>query len=305
MKVGIGRFLKDGLTRESVESALRRMTAAITAGFAREHREDGTHAAITADSIALDDDPGDGSFSGNMSGSLVPIAEDQDLGAVLLRPGADPVDHPWGDLRLSGTLYLGAAWEETVIDGIPTLFRDTNGLTINIRSQTLFKVTGTTAGTLQMQLGTVSYTGAISAATGFVERGRTAFVGEWTTQTYAAGNFTGSGAMTWDVASGDVTTNAYTLIGKTLLWNLYLATTSTGGVASSQLRATIPGGFTCAKTIRGAYWYSDAGGALTCGIYEVLAGDTFAKFFTASVGSWSAVAVNNTSVFATIPLEVQ
>lgn len=54
MKIGIGKFLKDGLTQASIESAFRRVVAGVTAGFLIEHAEDGTHGDVTADSVTAD-----------------------------------------------------------------------------------------------------------------------------------------------------------------------------------------------------------------------------------------------------------
>jgi hypothetical protein len=53
VKIGMGTFLKSGTTKESIESALRRLTSAVTGGFEREHREDGTHKDVTADSATI------------------------------------------------------------------------------------------------------------------------------------------------------------------------------------------------------------------------------------------------------------
>jgi len=68
----------------------------------------------------------------------------------------------------------------------------------------------------------------------------------WTAVSFSAGNFTGNGAMTWTVASGDVVTNTYIKIGRTLIWSVHLDTTTVGGTPNSSLRLTIPGGFTAA-----------------------------------------------------------
>jgi hypothetical protein len=104
VNLGIGTFLKNGLTKESIESAMRRTAAAITGGFLIQHKEDGTHTDVTADTVQVGSDPADGSWGGNVSGSLVPTSATQDLGAVITH-GANVVgDHPWRNLRLSGTI---------------------------------------------------------------------------------------------------------------------------------------------------------------------------------------------------------
>jgi hypothetical protein len=56
VNIGIGKFLRDGPTQASIEGAFRRVTAAVSAGFQREHREDGTHTDITADGLTISSD---------------------------------------------------------------------------------------------------------------------------------------------------------------------------------------------------------------------------------------------------------
>ena len=47
MKIGIGTFLRDGFTRATVESAFRRLDAAVSAGWETQHNADGTHGNVT------------------------------------------------------------------------------------------------------------------------------------------------------------------------------------------------------------------------------------------------------------------
>ena len=68
--------------------------------------------------------------------------------------------------------------------------------------------------------------------------------GEWITVPFAAGNFTGSGSLTWTVAAGQVVEQQYFLVGKTILYNIYLSGTSTGGTAANQLNIAMPSTFT-------------------------------------------------------------
>jgi len=85
-------------------------------------------------------------------------------------------------------------------------------------------------------------TGNTNQSGAIIERGRGVALGEWINVPFSAGDFTGNGAMTWTVASGDVLFNMYTLIGKTMIWILQLDTTSVGGTPNTQLLATVPGG---------------------------------------------------------------
>ena len=47
------------------------------------------------------------------------------------------------------------------------------------------------------------------------------------TPTFSAGNFAARGAGTWTVESGDVQTNRYRVLGKTMFWELKLLNTTT------------------------------------------------------------------------------
>jgi hypothetical protein len=64
----------------------------------------------------------------------------------------------------------------------------------------------------------------------------------WTAVSFSAGNFTGSGSMTWTVGSGDVIANRYKVIGKTLIWQVELNATTVGGTPSNQLKIAVPTG---------------------------------------------------------------
>lgn len=65
-------------------------------------------------------------------------------------------------------------------------------------------------------------------------------LGPWTAVPFNAGNFSGGGSMVWTVEAGDILQNRYQLIGKTLLWSVYLFTTSISGTPGPQLRINLP-----------------------------------------------------------------
>lgn len=101
---------------------------------------------------------------------------------------------------------------------------------------------------------------ATSAATPIAAQGSVAFAhdgtdwrlvhhaqGAWITPTFAAGDYTASGAMSWTVGAGDVSTMAYRLSGSILEILFYLAATTVGGTPNTQLLRVVPGGFTIAK----------------------------------------------------------
>lgn len=124
--------------------------------------------------------------------------------------------------------------------------------------------------------------------------------GAWTTQAFNAANFS-QDTGTWTVASGDVSTNDYIVIGKTMIWNLNLATTT---VASNpvELRCTIPAGATAQTS---AYV---TGLAIINGTAEFIrvdapAGATYVRVQRVNLAAWSA-STDNTYVLFQIAIEI-
>ncbi len=73
----------------------------------------------------------------------------------------------------------------------------------------------------------------------------------FSTPAYNGGNFTASGSMTWTVASGDISTYKYRIVGKSLLVQFYLFDTTVGGTPSTALRIAIPNSYVATgKTTR-------------------------------------------------------
>lgn len=124
--------------------------------------------------------------------------------------------------------------------------------------------------------------------------------GAWVSQSFNAGNFTPD-TGTWTVASGDASTNDYIVIGKTMIWNLSVATST---VASNpvELRCTIPAGATAQAS---AYV---TGLAIINGTAEFIrvdaqAGVTYVRAMRVNVAAWSA-STDNTYVIFQIAIEI-
>lgn len=123
----------------------------------------------------------------------------------------------------------------------------------------------------------------------------------WTTPSFAAGNYTGSGSMTWTLTSGDVALNKYIVIGKTVHWHMNLITTSVGGTPSTGLRVALPAGLTLTGASRGVHWYSDNG---TEGFGGYLMTASYVEFYKSnSASNWTA-STNNTAIYASITFEI-
>lgn len=140
---------------------------------------------------------------------------------------------------------------------------------------------------------------------GIRERDRAVNLGEWAAPTYAAGDYTANGTMTWTVDSGDVTTYRYTLIGKTLFLNFVIATTDVGGAVNTELRIAVPGGFTINHTTIGTLQYDDAGAATADGRSVATAGNTYIQLIKAASATWTSTSSDNTTVRGSIAIEVQ
>lgn len=84
--------------------------------------------------------------------------------------------------------------------------------------------------------------GVYAFTNGFKERSRTALVGEGNAVAFSAANFTATGAMTWTVASGNITNFRYAQVGKRFFLDFCIESTTVGGTAGLALQFAIPGG---------------------------------------------------------------
>lgn len=110
-------------------------------------------------------------------------------------------------------------------------------------------------------------------------------MGGWLTPTFNAGDFTGNGSMTWTVASGDVTLDTYTIIDRTMHWNFRYVTTTVGGTPNTDLRKTIPGGYTLATSFLTGNLGVDNGTGIQIGM---LYSGGFLVFYRFAGGNWAA-----------------
>jgi hypothetical protein len=128
--------------------------------------------------------------------------------------------------------------------------------------------------------------------------------GAWLTRAFSAGNYVGSGAMTWTVDAGDVLGERFELKGRTATLFVALQTTTVGGTPSASLNIMIPNGWTCAATegyqaVRGY----DNGTMFTLG--TAICGGTTVQIFKDLNGTAWAAATNATHVYGTFSFEVQ
>ncbi len=131
-----------------------------------------------------------------------------------------------------------------------------------------------------------------------------ASIGEWTTVVASAANFTGSGAMTWTVEPADVTTYAYTLVGKTMIVSFDIDSTTVGGTPGVALQIGVPGGFVAAKTMFVVYRARD-NGVDSVGMAQTTAGGAVVYLYKDAPGNnWSA-STDNTRVAGSMTFEIR
>jgi hypothetical protein len=126
--------------------------------------------------------------------------------------------------------------------------------------------------------------------------------GAWTTPAFSAGNFTGSDSMTWTVASGDVGTYAYQIIGKTMVLAINLNATTVGGTPAVALRVTIPASKTATKGIVSGLLILD-NLVRSIGIISIAAGQTYISFQKTDNAAWTA-STDQTYVLGEITFEI-
>lgn len=146
----------------------------------------------------------------------------------------------------------------------------------------------------------IAYVGGtyMEAGLGFRERSRTFNIGDFTTPSFSAGNFT-SNSGTWTVAAQ--TTYEYTVIGHKLTLNFFID--GTAASAGSELRIAIPGGFTAGKrTEVPIHIFQNATYAFGVGVVQVA--DAFIRCYKDATisGSWTNGAAG---VYGQIEFEIQ
>lgn len=132
--------------------------------------------------------------------------------------------------------------------------------------------------------------------------------GAWITPAFSAANFTASGAMTWTVASGNVTTYKYRISGKTMQVGWFFQTTTIGGTPSFALRVNAFG-YTIATRCAGTHYKQNSPTDTGFGpaSFENVAGQPYFQLYTdQNLGNslnWSASTNTSSEGFTTIELQ--
>ena len=315
MKLGFGKFLNGPFNQTTIENALQKLTAAITGHWNVEHKEDGTHSAITADALTVA--AGDLGV-GTVGSDLNPTETDTyDLGTQSSEP-TRPF-YAWRTLRLGTSLeWCGtntgasgdfvAAWTDSR--------SGSNRLTASnvATSQTwtidafgtdvaIFGGSYTIGGVLLVGTRIPNLSVALLASGAYYEGTRSTAMGYWIAVAHSAGNFTAS-TGSWTVDSGDQLVYRYTLIGKTMIlsWSIANSDVSAGSV----LRLAIPGSFTAAQTINGVHEARDNGGVAVFATCRTVSGQAYIELYptAGTTGTWAITSSDNTATIGTFAFEV-
>lgn len=288
-----------------------------------QHKDDGSHGAITADSVAVSGAVtigttlavvGTGSFNDN-------VTADADGNPVIIGSFGST------DAGFDATAGSGVAsshWRIVAKNGTGPghrlEFRDMRDSSRSVQFYFADSAVGSGVVNYSMlpvanvdlnfgedaagkRLGEANFS-IIRSDNGLYERRRTLAIGEWTTPTYAAGNYTAS-AGTWTLPNGAAqVTYAYAVIGKLMTVMFEIEGTSVSA-APGTLGLAIPGGFTAAKKTRALFQAIDKGTAGT-GVARVDAAGTVINFQASIAGAgWTTTAANDTSVRGQMTFEIQ
>lgn len=114
--------------------------------------------------------------------------------------------------------------------------------------------------------------------------------GDWLTRTFSAGDFTGNGAMTWTVDAGDIENDSYHIAGKAIVYSIAVKTSTVGGTPNTELRVTLPNGYTCGNTELVIVHTADVSAAISnASLGGPVISTTYIRFFINFAGSnWTA-----------------
>lgn len=308
-------FNNTGVFTPNQQREIEQFVSYLMGYLSAQHKDDGSHAAITADSMTA---------TGAVSGSTGTFtggnvrASDVEIGNIGTSVGTDTLIGP--GVRIYDTDKSTIRYE-IVNSGVGTLrqlrVQDTARGYVPIEvgwEMTTGYWLGPGKDTAIAQncyLGSPFYgtnRGVWTAAytqNGYFERLRGVAVGEWQDVTYNGANFTAS-AGTWTVDVGDQILFRYMLIGKTM-WIAYEFDTTSVSATPSQLRFAIPGGFTAAKdSFMTGYYNNNGAGWVNNGNAFTNAGVAYVGLQPATFGvsTW-ATSVNNTYVRGQFMLEIQ
>lgn len=297
----------------ATRSELQQFYSLLQGYLSAEHKDDGSHGHVTADSVAVAGPitATDGTFTGTVTADSdgTPIVLGPD---AIFGPGVQMTNGALSAWRISAyrdsgnPVLLIRDLLQVSDTGVIDVIRTSAGAlsTYVIRPHANYIALSVGADALNQRLAELNAL-IVRANTAYYERGRTAPMGEWTAPAFAAGDFTATGGGTaWTVIAGNVVTYRYAIVGKTMTVIFEIDSTNVTG-APTEMNIKIPGGFTAAQRARNLIHAIDAG-ASAVGIARVNAADTIIRLQSTIAGAgWTATAGSNTFVRGQLTLEVQ
>ncbi len=161
--------------------------------------------------------------------------------------GTDEIEALAGEVITSGTVADARLSSNVALKDIDNAFSTTQNITGALNVSTDLVV-----GNDIQAFGTAFITEDVEAdnfigTASIFESSRAVAMGYWQDVAFSAGDYTGTGGGTWTVGAGAVVKSRYTLVGKTMMWSMYIswfaAASTVAGVVTA-LNVAIPGGFT-------------------------------------------------------------
>jgi hypothetical protein len=131
----------------------------------------------------------------------------------------------------------------------------------------------------------------------------TDYLATWIDVAYAAGNFTGSGSMTWTVDAVDVQTLAYRIEGNAMTVAFAITNTTVGGALSTKLQIKVPGNRSIANKMTAPVYILDNSAVKFGFVQAASALPTKLEILLPDLANWAA-ATNATLVEGLITFEV-
>ena len=325
----------------NTESEFEGLIAKLRRFLLQEHKEDGTHAAINADSLTLVADnatgatgdidgggeivmtgTGTSSVGGNFRANTAGAGQVEIGGTLGTASGNDGMIGPGVDInpneqnsapRLRWLTALGTFRELRLLWTRGAVLAD---CPLQVRDDTILggyavmPGKGTTP-SKNVYLGSNTDAGSAGYWNGvfgrkFFRPEYASAQGEWTDEAYAAGNFTANGGTWTPPGAGAQITYTYSVVGKQLTVSWIIAGTAvSAGVIYLQL--AIPNGYVAAKDMRGCHFAQDNGAAQVASLCRVVAaGTSIILYATAGAGPWANTGgANTTSTQGTFTFAIQ
>lgn len=125
--------------------------------------------------------------------------------------------------------------------------------------------------------------------------------GSWQTRTFAGGNYTANGSMTWTVDSGDIIKEGFRRFEKTLIYQFNFGTTTVGGTLNTDLEILLPLGLAASGVNNGWLYYIE-NATHGQGLIQITASGTKLRLLKTGFANWTAQ-TNLTTVIGRVELE--